>query len=101
MNFELVSKELESIAETSFQQMKRWGLQPTDWEVYVEDATEELWVNVWFEQGPSLTERRKFGLYLLKSELKDRSRILPLYIHINFEEDIVEDGIAVWWEGIC
>jgi hypothetical protein len=92
-----VIEELESITEASVCEMKRWGLQPIDWEVYIDDSTKELWVNVWFERGLSITERRKFGLYLFKTELKKRARILPVYVNVTYEDDAASNGIAVWW----
>lgn len=90
-------EELEFITEASVREMKRWGLQPTDWEVYIDDRTEELRVNVWFEPGPSVTERRKCGLYLFKSELYKRARILTVYVNVTYEAEATDNGIAIWW----
>ncbi len=90
-------EELESITEASVREMKRWGLQPIDWEVHIDDRTEELWVNVWFEPGNSITERRKFGLYLFKSELYKRAKILTVHVNVTYEDEATDNGIAVWW----
>jgi len=90
-------EELESITEASVQQMSRWGLQPADWDVYIDEVTGEIWVNVWFEHGPSMTERRRFGLYLFKSELRENCTTLPLYVNVIYADDATDDGIAVWW----
>ncbi|TKX68264.1 MULTISPECIES: hypothetical protein [Halorubrum] len=90
-------EELESITKASVREMKRWGLQPIDWEVYIDEVTEELWVNVWFEPGLSITERRKFGLYLFKSELNKSTRTLPVRVNVTYEDNATDNGIAVWW----
>ena len=89
--------ELESLTAASVKSMEGCGLKPIDWEVYIDDRTEELWVNVWFEPGPSITERRKFGLYLFKSELYKRARILTVYVNVTYEDEATDNGIAVWW----
>jgi hypothetical protein len=96
MSSESIEK-LESITKASIQQMTRWGLQPADWEVYTDEVTGEIWVNVWFEHGHSITERRKFGLYLLKSELRENSTTLPLYVNVTYDDNVTDNGIAVWW----
>ena len=90
-------EELEAITKASVHEMKRWGLQPIDWDVYIDEKTEELWMNVWFERGPSIPERRKFGLYLFKSELRERARMLPTFVNVTYEDNATSNGIAVWW----
>jgi hypothetical protein len=92
-----VIEELESTTESGVCEMKRWGLQPIDWDVYIDETTKELWVNVWFEEGPLITERRKFGLYLIKSELERRASIVPEYVNVTYEDNTASNGIAVWW----
>jgi len=93
-------EKLKSLTETCVENMKRCGLEPLHWEVYVDSSSDELWVNVWFESGPTLDERRKVALAMLAIDIKKKATTLPGYVNIQSEHEVGDNGIAVWWDGI-
>ncbi|MDB2261936.1 hypothetical protein PM035_14090 [Halorubrum ezzemoulense] len=90
-------EELESLTAASVEGMKRGGLKPIDWEVYIDSSTNELWVNVWFENGPTLYERRKVALAMLVTDIRKKATTLSGYVNMQFENEVGDNGIAIWW----
>jgi hypothetical protein len=93
-------EELESLTTASVEGMKRGGLKPIDWEVYIDSSTNELWVNVWFENGPTLDERRKVALAMLVTDIRKKATTLLGYLNMHFEHEVGDNGIAIWWWNI-
>lgn len=90
--------EIESLAAASVNSMEGCGLKPIDWEVYIDSSANELWTNVWFENGPTLDERRKVALAMLVTDIRKKATTLPGYVNIQSEHEVGDNGIAVWWE---
>ncbi len=93
-------EELESLTTASVEGMKQGGLKPIDWEVYIDSSTNELWVNVWFENGPTLDERRKVALAMLVTDIRKKATTLSGYVNIHFEHEVGDNGIAICWWNI-
>lgn len=77
--------------------MEGCGLKPIDWEVYIDSSTNELWANVWFEDGPTLDERRKVALAMLVTDIRKKATTLSGYVNMQFENEVGDNGIAIWW----
>jgi hypothetical protein len=90
-------EELESLTAASVKSMKRGGLKPIDWEVYIDSSTNELWANVWFEDGPNLDGRRKVALAMFAGDIAEKATTLTGYVNVHHEHDVGDNGIAVWW----
>jgi hypothetical protein len=90
-------EELESLTAASVESMKRGGLKPIEWEVYIDSSTNELWANVWFENGPTLNERRKVALAMLVTDIRKKATTLSGYVNMQFENEVGDNGIAIWW----
>jgi hypothetical protein len=90
-------EELESLTAASVEGMKRGGLKPIDWEVYIDSSTNELWANVWFEDGPTLNNRRKAALAMLTRDIAEKATTLSGCVNAHHEHDVGDNGIAVWW----
>jgi hypothetical protein len=91
-------EELESLTAASVKSMEGCGLKPIDWEVYIDSSANELWTNVWFENGHTLDERRKVALAMLVTDIRKKATTLPGYVNIQSEHEVGDNGIAVWWE---
>lgn len=89
--------ELESLTAASVKSMEGCGLKPIDWEVYIDSSTNELWANVWFEDGPTLDERRKVALAMLVTDIRKKATTLSGYVNMQFENEVGDNGIAIWW----
>lgn len=89
-------EELERVTAASVELMKRLKLKPLDWEAYTDSSTGELWVNIWFEQGPRLNVRRKIALDVLKENIRTKSS-LPWSVNVEYEAAATDTGIAAWW----
>lgn len=92
-------EELKSLTEMSVKSMEGCGLKPIDWEVYMDSSANELWTNVWFENGHTLDERRKVALAMLVANIRKKATTLPGCVNIQSEHEVGDNGIAVWWEG--
>ena len=89
-------EELERLTEVSVEQMKQYELKPLNWEVYNDPRTGELWLNIWFEPGPTLDKRRKTAMAILKKVINTESP-LPAVVNVEYEYAATDTGIAVWW----
>jgi len=92
-------EELKSITEVCVESMRGCGLEPLDWEVFVDSSSDELGVSIWFENGPTLDERQKVALAMLVTDIRKKATTLPGYVNIQSEHEVGDNGIAVWWEG--
>jgi hypothetical protein len=92
---ESIKSEVEQVIEESVNGMRDANLSPRSSDVYLDG--DELFANIWFNDGDITGNREKQAMIILRQKLNEADLSIPTTVNANYQIDVKEDMIVAWW----
>ena len=92
---ESIKTEVEQVVEECTARMREEDLSPRTSDVYLDG--DELFVNIWFNDGDSLSNRKEQAMSMFKEKLNQADLSIPTTVNANYQTDPKDDMIIAWW----